>query len=96
MPVGIHQLTAPFTNNVIEVQKGDILCAFSDGIADQYGWNMVKQKSMKFTQKRLIEIMNIVVAEPMEQIKSEIETTIETWRGSMAQMDDWLVVAVKI
>lgn len=96
MPVGIHQLTDPFTNNVIEVQKGDILCAFSDGIADQYGWNMVKQKSMKFTQKRLIEIMNIVVAEPMEQIKSEIETTIETWRGSMAQMDDWLVVAVKI
>jgi len=38
MPIGIHErVNEPFTNHVVDLQKGDVFYTFSDGFQDQFG-----------------------------------------------------------
>lgn len=101
MPCGVYINESPkFTNNVIGLQKGDILYMYSDGIADQFsgGGDM-----RKFTIRRLKEMLVEVHSRTFEQQKLLIAKMIDDWRkpkggyGKMTdQVDDILLVGLKI
>ena len=101
MPCGIYINESPrFTNNIVDLQSGDVLYMYSDGIADQFGGG---PDMRKFTIRRLKEMLVDIHQKPFDQQKLLIAKTIDDWRkpstkiGKMsAQVDDILLIGLKI
>ena len=93
MPIGIHlKGTTEFTNNELDVQKGDAIYIFSDGFVDQFGGD----KSKKFMAKRLKELLVQIYNESLPKQAKILNTTLEKWMGNIEQIDDILVIGLKI
>lgn len=92
MPVGKGERLADFSTFDLELQKGDELYLYTDGYADQFGG----QKGKKFMYKRLNELFlgawNLSISEK----KARVENTFSNWKGNLEQVDDVLVVGIKI
>ncbi|MGZ3904115.1 MAG: SpoIIE family protein phosphatase [Bacteroidia bacterium] len=82
----------PFTNNVIQLQKGDTFYIFSDGYADQFGGP--KGKKLMIGNFRDLLLKASVL--PIEKQKEYLNQTIEEWRGELEQVDDILVIGVTV
>ena len=93
MPVGIFVKERPFTKQVVKIEKGDCIYAFSDGYQDQLNYD-TKQKFLSYNlRKKLLEIHS----EPMEEQKETLIKIFEAWRGPKEkQVDDVLVFGVRI
>jgi serine phosphatase RsbU (regulator of sigma subunit) len=93
MPIGIYEHDPlPFTNLQTSLQKGDRVYLFSDGYVDQLGGDSRKTfRSMRFRQL-LLEIQE----ETMEKQKSILAGRLKKWRGEVEQIDDILVIGMKI
>jgi tetratricopeptide (TPR) repeat protein len=93
MPIGIHFTTfSPFTNNFIDISKGDFLCLFTDGYADQFGGSKGRKFMYRPFQKLLIDNH----AKPVDLQKDILDKTFEEWKGDRDQVDDVLVIGLKI
>ena len=92
MPVGKGEKTESFTLHTIDVQKGDTLYLLTDGIADQFGG----PKGKKFKFKQLEEILLANHNLSLEQQKNLLEKTFNDWKGNLEQVDDILLVGIKI
>ncbi|HEY6161214.1 MAG TPA: tetratricopeptide repeat protein [Bacteroidia bacterium] len=93
-PIGAETIGAvkKFTNRKIKLLKGDIFYIFSDGYADQFGGP--KGKKFKYAPfKNLLINMN---AKHMEEQKLILERTITDWMDGREQVDDILVIGVKV
>ena len=100
MPVSfIKADDRPFRNNVIEMQKGDTVYMFSDGIPDQFG---IKDDGSegKFTSKRLVKLLQEIHDKPFAEQKKLIEEELDKWRqngkSSYPQTDDIVICGFKI
>jgi serine phosphatase RsbU (regulator of sigma subunit) len=92
MPIGHHLVMDEFQNNEIDVEKGDMLYTFSDGYQDQFGG----ENASKFMIKKLKEIMVEMSDKPLEEQKQFFDETIEKWKGTNDQVDDILLIGVRI
>lgn len=93
MPVGIgDKAGTSFTNHELELQKGDSLYLYTDGIADQFGGP--ENKSLGFT--RLKEWLADMQDKIMFEQRSILEDKFNKWKGTLDQMDDVLVMGIKI
>jgi len=81
-----------FTNHEIDLISGDSFYIFSDGYADQFGGKNYR----KFLIKRFRELFISIAEFPIENQKKIIEETLEAWQGENEQVDDILVIGVKI
>jgi len=81
-----------FTNHCIQLQKGDTIYIFSDGYADQFGG----PKGKKFMVGNLQQLLSDVSKMPIEKQKTLLNQTIEEWRGNLEQVDDILIIGVKV
>ena len=81
-----------FTNHEIELKKGDTIYMFSDGYADQFGGEKNKKLMIKNFKNNLSKISNY----PMDKQKELLHKTFEDWRGNNEQVDDVLVMGIKI
>lgn len=93
MPVGkpMGEL-APFTLQQIELQKNDLIIMITDGFPDQFGG----PKGKKFMYKNLKELLVQLSKKPLDQMKQELKSTFDEWRGKMEQVDDVLVFGVRV
>ena len=93
-PIGIHIIEnlAPFTNHKIELQKGDSLYIFSDGYADQFGG----PKGRKFMKKQMQELLLSIQDKKMKEQEKILHQTFVNWKGSLEQVDDVLVIGIRI
>ena len=91
-PIGQYISRKNFTNNEMEVKKGDMIYLFSDGYADQFGGESGK----KFKRSRLKEMLLAHHGKPMNEQKEILDDTIEQWKGNLEQIDDILVMGVKV
>ncbi|MEW6469205.1 MAG: tetratricopeptide repeat protein [Bacteroidota bacterium] len=82
----------PFTNHEIALQKDDCIYIFSDGYADQFGGPDGK----KFKYSRMKEQLLSVVSQPMFRQKQHMNGIIEKWKGGLEQVDDMLLMGVRI
>ncbi len=82
----------PFTNHGIELQKGDTLYVFTDGFADQFGG----VKGKKFKYKQLQQVLLSVQHETMQKQEEILTATFNNWKGSLEQVDDVLVIGVRV
>ena len=93
MPIGIHKkVDVPFVGYEIEVQKGDTFYMFSDGFIDQFGGEHNRKFLSRNFKKLLLEIQGL----DMKTQKSIILQTFETWKGNEVQIDDILIIGIRI
>ena len=81
-----------FTNQIIQLQKGDSVYIFSDGYADQFGG----PRGKKFMASNFRQLLMDVSKLPIEKQKTTLNQTIEEWRGNLEQVDDILIIGVQI
>jgi serine phosphatase RsbU (regulator of sigma subunit) len=93
MPIGIHVTEqTPFTNHSVKIAKGDHIYLFSDGYADQFGG----QKGKKFMYKPFQELLLRNCQKPMDVQHDILENTFLKWMGGHDQVDDVMVIGIKI
>lgn len=93
MPVGVHdRMNKPFTNNKFTIMKGDVFYILSDGYIDQFGG----EKGKKFMTKRFKELLLTLYEKPMEEQSRILEETLLAWRGEIEQVDDIIIIGVRI
>ena len=93
MPVGKHiGEEKPFTRKIIPLEKGDCIYTFSDGYVDQFGGT----KGKKFKSKQLKELILANCHKPMKMQNEILNKTIEQWKGNSDQVDDILVIGIRI
>jgi len=93
MPVGVHdRMGKPFTNNKFTMMKGDVYYILSDGYIDQFGG----EKGKKFMTKRFKELLLTIYDKPMEEQSRILEDTLLKWRGEIEQVDDIIIIGVRV
>ena len=83
-----------FTNNLISLLPNDCIYMFSDGFADQFGGN--GEKSKKYSVKRLKSTLLNVCELPMKKQKRIMAIAYDDWKGDHEQIDDVLLVGIRI
>ena len=93
MPVGkSHDDSALFTFNEINLEKGDMIFTFTDGYGDQFGG----PEGKKFMHKQLRKIFVEVSEMPIQTQKDLINQRFEEWKGDLEQVDDVLIIGVRV
>ena len=92
MPVSISDHLRDFTNNEMELQQGDSFYIFTDGYADQFGGS----KGKKFKYPPFKELLLSIQDLGMDEQKEILHSTIEKWRGNLEQVDDILIIGVRL
>ncbi|MFH1319347.1 MAG: tetratricopeptide repeat protein [Bacteroidota bacterium] len=81
-----------FANHNIELQKNDAIYIFSDGYIDQFGGT----KDKKFMIRRFKELLLSIKDKSMEEQSEELMVTINEWMKDTEQIDDILVIGVRV
>jgi phosphoserine phosphatase RsbU/P len=81
-----------FKNTEIDLQDGDCLYLSSDGYADQFGG----PDNKKFMQRRFEELLLEIHTQSMEDQKELLHKRLYDWMGVNDQVDDILVIGIKI
>ncbi len=81
-----------FTNHEFSLQPGDMIYMFSDGYADQFGGP--EGKKYKYRRFRYL-LLNIHKLDLQKQMQI-LDENIEDWKGASEQVDDILVIGIKI
>ena len=93
MPLGYDETSkSPFTANEVKLLPGDAIYLFSDGFSDQFGWRENRKLKPKNFKNLLLEIQNI----PMKAQEKVLDSHLEIWKGDLEQLDDILVLGLKI
>ncbi|MGZ3863017.1 MAG: PP2C family protein-serine/threonine phosphatase [Bacteroidia bacterium] len=90
-PCGFNHVLKPFTVTEIKLQQGDCIYAFSDGYADQFGG----EKGKKFKYRQLEQILLRSNADFRSQ-KKLLAESFDNWKGDLEQVDDILLVGVRV
>lgn len=92
MPIAIYDKMDNFTNYEIQLQEGDQVYLFSDGFADQFGGSKGKKFKYKPFKKLLLENAD----KPMVEQKNILNQTINKWMANEEQIDDIVVLGLKV
>ncbi len=91
-PIGNYKDAKPFTNHELNLEKGDVIYAFSDGYPDQFGG----PKGKKFMYKPFRNLLLEIHQQPMDEQHNILLKAFEDWRGDLEQIDDVCVIGVRI
>lgn len=94
LPIGVNfdGVADTFTNHALPVSKGDMIYLFSDGYADQFGGK--HNKKFKYNQLKNL-LWDISPRHATEQ-KEILSATFNDWKGVNEQVDDVLVIGIRI
>ncbi len=81
-----------FTTHQFQLQSGDVIYSLSDGYVDQFGG----KDNKKFTSRRFKEMLLEIAKMEMEEQLKVVQNTFEQWLGEHEQIDDVLVIGVRI
>lgn len=82
----------PFTNQEMELQKGDMLYMFTDGYPDQFGG----EDDRKLSHRRFRELLMSIHELDVDQQKIALENSLAEWMGDSKQTDDICVIGIRI
>jgi sigma-B regulation protein RsbU (phosphoserine phosphatase) len=82
---------AEFTEKTIELQAGDLLVLYTDGVTEA-----VNTQNQEFGRKRLIKLSQQVYKDPVKQVVREVRQGIEEFSEGQPLADDTTIVICKI
>jgi PAS domain S-box-containing protein len=82
----------PFSEQKFALKKNDMVYVFTDGYSDQFGG----PRGKKFMHHRVAEIFAGIASESTEAQKQKLTTAFEAWKGTHDQVDDVLVIGVRV
>lgn len=92
MPIAYHPLMKSFTNKVVSLTNETVIFLYSDGIVDQFGG----PRNKKFQHHRLVDSILYNKDLPLETQGIVIEQTFDKWKGKTYQVDDVLVMGLRV
>ncbi len=94
MTVAIHPNMKPFKSVELKYESGDQLYLFSDGFADQFSQTPKGLKKFKYIPFKQMLLAN--ADKPMHEQKTLLKTTFHAWKGNYEQIDDVVVLGIKL
>jgi PAS domain S-box-containing protein len=92
-PIGFYgDVKKEFVSRSIDLLENDTFYFFTDGYCDQFGGELKK----KFNRKRFKELLLSAQQMEMEEQESFLQYALLNWRQEEEQMDDILVMGIKI
>lgn len=93
-PIGGLQIyhTDKFTQHNIELRQGDAIYIFSDGFSDQFGGVNGKKMMTKRFKEELLSIQHL----KMKEQENYLHQLFHKWKGTLEQVDDILIIGIKI
>lgn len=91
-PIGSSLEPKNFDNYELETKRDDMIYLFSDGYIDQFGG----PKGKKFMRKRFKEVLQSIYKLDVKTQKQHLDNTIIEWMGSEEQLDDILVIGIRL
>jgi len=91
-PIGYYSKEVNFTNQNIKLQPGDSVYMFSDGFIDQLSGENYKKYLAKRFKNLLIEVNHL----SLEKRKEKLLKEFHIWKGSFQQVDDVMILCIKI
>lgn len=93
MPIGIYYgEKESFTNYEINIQPGDSIYIFSDGLADQFGG----PAGTKYKKSNIKKLLSEIYYLPMSEQKQIIEKEFYKWKDKVDQVDDITMIGIRI
>lgn len=93
MPIGIYAgEDRSFTNKEIPLVKGDVIYLITDGYPDQFGGPAGK----KFLYTRFKQFLAEITAKQMNSQHETIGSRFDEWKGINDQVDDVLVIGIRL
>lgn len=93
MPIGnYHGEIKPFTLHSLDLQKGDLIYTITDGYADQFGG----PKGKKFKYKALQQLLLSISDQSMKDQQRILDEKISEWQGALEQVDDMLIIGIRV
>ena len=89
---GLIEDGRPFVNHEIHLNKGDTFYIFTDGYADQFNGQTGKKLTTKKFKNLLLEIQEWSMNEQATYLKNYTMG----WRGAQQQIDDILVIGIRV
>ncbi len=81
-----------FTNKEVKIEKGDLIYIFTDGYADQFGG----EKQRKFMLSAFRKLLLTINRKSMGEQKQILQHEFVKWKGDSPQIDDILIVGIKL
>ncbi len=92
MPVAYYEKMSDFSRYTIEMKQGDRVYMFTDGFPDQFGGPQGK----KFKYRPFKDLLLEVHERPMEEQHRILELIFDEWKGDLSQIDDVLVIGLRL
>jgi len=89
MPLGL--IESPFSEGSVDIKKGDLFVLYTDGVTEA-----MNAKREMFGEKRLLETVKKVRAEPVEKIVKRLHSAVRRFEGKLDQHDDITVIAIRV
>lgn len=81
-----------FDTHELKLHQGDTFYISTDGYADQFGGQMGK----KLMTKKLKEILIGIQSKTMKEQEQHLDNFVENWKGGSEQVDDILIIGVRL
>ena len=88
---GFTENSQYFDSHEIELNEGDTFYLSTDGYADTFGKDGKKLMTRKFK-----EILLSIQDKPMKEQEKYLDDFIENWKAGTEQVDDILVIGIRI
>jgi serine phosphatase RsbU (regulator of sigma subunit) len=94
MPIGSYfgKIDKEYTNHSMELKAGDSFYIYSDGFQDQIGG----KGDRKYSSKNFKKFLQTIHEQDPESQLMHIENEINEWKGKEEQLDDMLIIGVKV
>lgn len=89
---GITSDQLVFDEHTIDLKKGDMIYISTDGFADQFG----NTNNKKLTTRRFKELLISLSKEKAISQKDKLESFFNEWKGNNEQLDDLLVIGIRV
>ncbi|MCB9198070.1 MAG: SpoIIE family protein phosphatase [Flavobacteriales bacterium] len=93
IPVGKHDRDQEsFTLQTLQLQKGDVIYALTDGFPDQFGGEKGKKFMIKNLKNKFLEIAHLSMSEQEQLLGQEFDS----WKEGHEQIDDVCIIGVRV
>lgn len=91
-PIGVFIKETDFNQIEMEIKDGDILYMFSDGFISQFHHSTREKIKVKRFKELLLEVNTLSFVEQ----KNRLDAYLNEWKGNQHQIDDVLVLGLKL